>query len=963
MNITDLDKGIAKYSQAVHFTGLDDLASRWTDVDPDYFWALVDHQFERRMPNFQNWYRPVEHDELMWRFTHNSNGVRTKDASTGYGIKYRKRKFSEIFEEDVRHFVETNDLSYTVLAKAFLKDEMRHKSKETRSIMCFQLALWITWVKHFQGLLDYFLSDQSSFVVSYAGTCPAYWLEKLHMFDFKAETHSIDVKKMDSRFNVMFVEWFTRYLIKNTNMPTELCGTWDWLMTNAFHEKQLIDRHGHVYTFPNGELSGFPGTIVFNTYYSLWLWCITEAIITIRHERPSEFYDPFPLLCLGDDVLVQHNHVEIYKEVVGTFNQEVLCHTGPFHESEFLSYKFQPCFGMIYPYYCNLDKMAASLKYAAGGNTDAYFAKMCSFIRLLAFAPEGSPEYARLRMLEEQAKLLMDSLVVSPAVRGCFYDHSTLLKQTYNNHISSVSLKMEEEGFEETYEMSLQSANVKKSQNAKLPGYKKHKVVHQMPNDARYKKSGRNATALVSSFAANNPINSVTREYLANTIVNTMPMRGPTIASVNTAVIHTTGQFTLPANSNGFGALMYCNDTQYPLAYWQEVPESVAFKSPTNYTFNPVGHTLYTLPAIFKGVYQGKEVTLRPKFYPFPAHYVSISGSTIANKICAVTGAFSSFTFRNNLVETDTYVAILKRSSDEAWSVVSEIPITSVADYTINTGSTVSAVYAIRIRSNQQSLNTVQLSDMTWNANRTSAWTPLKFIGGVDGTYQTDQYLATASDKRVVASDLLVSNFNPEFYKNGTLSVARVARGAFNSIPDDPDLLMSYIAASSTPHKEINMPLAHGCHVPWVAGSIDELKFQRVTDPAFSWDELILSENISGWVIAWRHQASDGNPEAAASTDQNMTLLLHMTTEAVSQEQILPRSAAPNVALLWGAWLNYLGQPTTKLISKNKGHMKKFRNVVAEFMKRESTKQALTQLGEAGISAARLLLPLAVAAV
>ena len=61
--------------------------------------------------------------------------------------------------------------------------------------------------------------------------------------------------------------------------------------------------------------------------------------------------------------------------------------------------------------------------------------------------------------------------------------------------------------------------------------------------------------------------------------------------------------------------------------------------------------------------------------------------------------------------------------------------------------------------------------------------------------------------------------------------------------------------------------------------------------------------------------------------------------------------------------MNYLGQPTTKLISKNKGHMKKFRGIVSDFMKRESTKQALTQLGEAGISAARLLLPLAVAAV
>ena len=116
------------------------------------------------------------------------------------------QKWRPELEEAYSCFAKT--LHQPVLAKAFLKDEIRDAEKDARSIMCFQLLMWMLFVKSMNGLQLYFLSGKSDSLCGYAGVSPAYWLKKLNNFSREKRTSSVDFCKIDSRFNNVFVMWF-----------------------------------------------------------------------------------------------------------------------------------------------------------------------------------------------------------------------------------------------------------------------------------------------------------------------------------------------------------------------------------------------------------------------------------------------------------------------------------------------------------------------------------------------------------------------------------------------------------------------------------------------------------------------------------------------------------------------------------------------------------------------------------
>ena len=189
LNPKALDVGLCKYYNAAifcdqfHFFKVV-LENFGLTTSLLHFDSLVEHLMLSRLPGFSTLYSHSSFAYLADRFSHNSNGVHKKDTSSGHGLKGRKKevlqKWRPELEEAYSCFAKT--LHQPVLAKAFLKDEIRDAEKDARSIMCFQLLMWMMFVKSMNGLQLYFLSGKSDSLCEYAGVSPAYWLKKLNNF-------------------------------------------------------------------------------------------------------------------------------------------------------------------------------------------------------------------------------------------------------------------------------------------------------------------------------------------------------------------------------------------------------------------------------------------------------------------------------------------------------------------------------------------------------------------------------------------------------------------------------------------------------------------------------------------------------------------------------------------------------------------------------------------------------------
>ena len=107
-----------------------------------------------------------------------------------------------------------------------------------------------------------------------------------------------------------------------------------------------------------------------------------------------------PLCILGDDITFQHADFESYETTMKFLNHELYVEQGSlYNELSFLSLKFDRNEARVFPYYANLDKMFASLRYTKG--RQEYFQKLCSFHSSLVFAPKGSPEHEWLMKLDQ----------------------------------------------------------------------------------------------------------------------------------------------------------------------------------------------------------------------------------------------------------------------------------------------------------------------------------------------------------------------------------------------------------------------------------------------------------------------------------------------------------------------------------------------------------------------------------
>jgi len=311
------------------------------------------------------------------------------ETSCGYGFKKKRKALARENPQDIKNFLNTFDCSFDVLFTLFLKEEMREIELETRSVAVPQLHLMLIFRKYLGWLYKYFERGIHPFAYNHTPT-EGFFTEKFSEFDIDVETISIDFKKMDARMNTIFIDWFERFILTQTNFPVEHTDVLTWIHDQSFFNKRVLDPYGNVITFSNGEMSGFPGTILYNSLYGLWTMCAAQ-IVNDQLAGMKHSVETMPLLILGDDIIFQQQSLEITDEVVQLLGHELYVQKGSLiNDVTFLSYKFHSHGGLIRPYYANLDKMFASLRYYK--NDITYFQKLASFHSLLAFSPSGSLE-------------------------------------------------------------------------------------------------------------------------------------------------------------------------------------------------------------------------------------------------------------------------------------------------------------------------------------------------------------------------------------------------------------------------------------------------------------------------------------------------------------------------------------------------------------------------------------------
>lgn len=421
LHLTDIEKGIVKYFNPVkHWDDEDIFTDLWRTfslpVSPYELQARVFKEFDSYFPGLSTFLdTKLPFETVLKYMTHDISGNLRKKTSAGLGFEHDRKYIARNFPEDVRSVYELETFDFDVYWKVFLKDELRDTAKSTRSIAVPQLHLWIIAMTHLGGIYEWF----SHFLPPWCGyglddRCVS-WHAKLRHFDPELKTYGYDIRQQDSKMSPGFICFISIWL--KSKLPISSWNALEWYLDQTFFEKKLVDAKGNILEFAPGEPSGNPLTIIFNIMDTLFKQVSHAVIADILnlHKNDKEVF-----IIMGDDVLKQTETPDLYRQVVEVIGNELTKEEGALlHDVTFLSQKITMYKGQYAPYYANMDKMYASLRYTTKGD-DEYFCKLCSFYNMLIYAPEGSIELEWKKRIEAHIYYFMGCGLVRPALYACF---------------------------------------------------------------------------------------------------------------------------------------------------------------------------------------------------------------------------------------------------------------------------------------------------------------------------------------------------------------------------------------------------------------------------------------------------------------------------------------------------------------------------------------------------------------
>lgn len=409
MNYTAANESVKKYFNMPHtYFTVDEFCSQFAEkFMPEYTGKQVYHELMCRLDevykNLALYMKPLD-DELVYHYlTHDLGGSLRHDSSLGIGYGIRRKEFARKHRDFIMKFLQEMPM-WPVYWWTFLKDELRELLKEARSISVPQIHLWLIVMKILGGFYhwhqDTCVEEWSHHAFGIGVDSPS-WTILLQYFKSTEPVHCYDLKKQDSKMAHAIVMLMHSFLQSKT--PSSSWSYIDYIFDESFTNKKVVTPDGNVYTFSDGEMSGNPLTILFNTFHNTILFTLTEMVSG----------ECFPKRVLGDDSIFQTKHAALYAQICAFAGHE--CYEQSNHlinDAVFLSWKFNNYGYFLEPYYGNVDKMIASLHYTTGGLNE-FLEKVNSYRLMLAAAPMGSVEDYWYNKLDSY---LIEKLLKDPRV-------------------------------------------------------------------------------------------------------------------------------------------------------------------------------------------------------------------------------------------------------------------------------------------------------------------------------------------------------------------------------------------------------------------------------------------------------------------------------------------------------------------------------------------------------------------
>lgn len=407
MNIRSIEAGIVKYFHKITHV---DYANLLVDLIIQMKIPVCDNVLsEKIIRKFDSHFhlldlyleKPLSFENVKEIAVRSINGSLRSATSAGIGFKKDRKTIVREFEDDFKSCYDYDCFDINIYWKIFLKDELREKIKKTRSIAVGQLHMWIIAMKYLGGFYYWLIDTKPEWTGFGMDDRAETWTFAFSDWDPEQTTYGYDIKNQDSKMSPAFIDFMMLFLKRFT--PQSAWDAIEWVLEQSFTNKKLVDYMGRVLSFSQGEMSGFPLTIVFNTLHNLFIHVQSEVVCELLGKD-----DPIKLKkVLGDDTLMQTNHPDILEKVALINGHLVTKEVGRLYEDvTFLSNKLTNNGNYIVPYYANLEKMYASLLYTTHGN-DEYFQKCCSYTNLLLFSPEGSEEHKWLLSIYSHSKYLL----------------------------------------------------------------------------------------------------------------------------------------------------------------------------------------------------------------------------------------------------------------------------------------------------------------------------------------------------------------------------------------------------------------------------------------------------------------------------------------------------------------------------------------------------------------------------
>lgn len=384
--------GLTKYADQKYFDNMDECLRGFVDyfeldISSNDLYSQVMNHFKEVYGGLAAYLENAQTlDEVIEFMLYDLSGEKRGNTSCGYGIPYKRPEFVQMIEE-VKKIYLLEEFPFRPVSTSQSKDEIRLKSKDTRSIMVPQIFLYIICIKYLGGCYKFMKNNKFTTPITFgADLTNFYWEETFSDFDKKKKVQTTDMRKQDSRMNEMFVVFIRRFLVLMS--PSTHRRAIDWIFESGYLSKNVVTSSGDVFHVRNGELSGFPLTILMNSWYTHFFYTLTHIVHKLKRKCSCRL----TLKVLGDDAATQDcsESNDEYEEVCKYFNHEITGDVNSFENMDYLSMSFSSHKGGLLPYYNNVEKAYGALRYYNGDMED-YYNKLCSYRSLTYFSPKNTP--------------------------------------------------------------------------------------------------------------------------------------------------------------------------------------------------------------------------------------------------------------------------------------------------------------------------------------------------------------------------------------------------------------------------------------------------------------------------------------------------------------------------------------------------------------------------------------------